>query len=362
MGKGPLAGTRIVEFDAIGPVPLCAMMLADMGADVIRIARAGGQAAYDNLGERILHRGRAGLVLNLKDTDDRDTALALVDKADALIEGFRPGVMERLGLGPDICLERNPRLVYGRMTGWGQTGPNAHRAGHDINYIALSGALGAMGEADRPPAPPLNLVGDYGGGALYLMQGVLAALLCARATGKGQVVDVAMTDGVASMLSLFTALSQGGGWSAEREANLLDGGAPFYRCYTCADGGYVAVGALEPQFFAELIAGLGFEPDRFRQYDRKGWSEMRAAFAERFASRTRDDWAAVFEGTDACVSPVLGLEEARTHPQNADRAAYVTLDGLVQSAPAPRFQGTPSEAMPASTISSEDALRRWTAD
>lgn len=356
---GPLSSLRIVEFDAIGPVPLCATLLADMGADIVRIARAGGQSAYEDAGERILHRGRSELLLDLKDPADLETALDLVASADALIEGFRPGVMERLGLGPDICLARNPRLVYGRMTGWGQTGPLAKRAGHDINYIALSGALGCFGETGRVPTPPLNLVADYGGGAMFLVQGVLAALIEAKTSGCGQVVDVAMTDGVAMLMSLFLALRQGGGWNEQREANLLDGGAPFYRCYTCADGQYVAVGALEPQFFALLLSGLGLAADSFTQYDKARWPAMQAAFSERFAARSRDEWTAVFHDTDACVSPVLDLLEATRHPQNAERAAHQELDGFLHPAPAPRFSRTPSKIRKNTAMTKDSAIARW---
>lgn len=358
---GPLHGIRILEFDAIGPVPFAAMLLADMGADVLRLARPGGQPAFEDLGEGIVHRGRPVVALDLKQPADRDAALDLVAAADAVIEGFRPGVMERLGLGLEVCLARNPRLVFARMTGWGQTGPLALRAGHDINYIALSGALGAMGEPGRAPVPPLNLVGDYGGGAMFLVQGVLAALLCAQRTGRGQAVDVAMTDGVALLLSMFLAMRQTGTWSDARGENLLDGGAPFYRCYACADGGHVAVGALEPQFFAALIEGLCFAPQDFVQYDRAGWPAMQAAFAARFATRSRDEWAAVFAGTDACVSPVLGLMEAPDHPQNAARGAHQQVDGLTHPAPAPRFGVTPALIRPAGPMSLSEALQRWAA-
>lgn len=334
---GPLSGIKIVEIDAIGPVPYAAMLLADMGAEIIRIARPGGQAAFDDLGEAILHRGRSALVLDLKAAEDRAQALTLIGTADALLEGFRPGVMERLGLGPDICMAANPRLVYARMTGWGQIGPLAQRAGHDINYIALSGALAAMGEEGCPPPPPLNLIGDYGGGALFLVTGVLAAIIEAQRSGKGRVVDVAMIDGAISLMSMFLALRQSGNWQPARGSNLLDGGAPFYRCYPCADGKYVAVGAIEPQFFHALITGLGFEADAFNQSDRSGWPAMKQAFSECFATRTRDEWAEWFLQTDACVSPVLDMLEAASHPHNLARRAHVKKDGVVQPAPAPRF-------------------------
>jgi alpha-methylacyl-CoA racemase len=336
---GPLAGIRIVEFDAIGPVPLAAMILADLGCDVVRIVRGDGQ---NMMGGAVLQRGRSHLPLDLKDPADRDRALDLVARADGLIEGLRPGVMERLGLGPDACLARNPRLVYGRMTGWGQTGPLAQRAGHDINYIAITGALHAMGSRGAPPAPPLNLVGDYGGGSMFLLTGMLAALLSAKATGQGQVVDAAMTDGTAMLTSMFHAFLAEGTWRDEREANLLDGHAPFYRCYTCADGKFISVGALEAQFFALLLAGLGIPADRFAQHDRSRWAEMGELFATTFASRTRDEWAAVFADTDACVAPVLSFAEALDDPHNAARGTFVTDRGVAQPAPAPRFSRTPA--------------------
>lgn len=356
---GPLADVRVVELDAIGPVPLCAMLLADMGADIVRIARAGGNKAYDDIGEAILHRGRTSVALDLKDAAEREAALALIAGADILIEGFRPGVMERLGLGPDACHERAPALVYGRMTGWGQHGDLAPRAGHDINYIAITGALAAIGAKEGPPIPPLNLVGDYGGGAMFLAMGVLAALTEARRSGQGQVVDAAMTDGVPVLMSLFLALGQNGGWQDERESNLLDGGAPYYRCYECADGGYVAVGALEPQFFAALVKGLGLETAAFRQADKSRWPAMKAAFAARFRTKSRDEWAALFAGRDACVTPVLTMAEAPSHPHNRSRDTFVERDGLIHPAPAPRFSRTASEIHGASVASAADVLERW---
>lgn len=356
----PLAGLRVVEFEGIGPAPLAAMILADLGADVIRVARPPdtGQA-WGEVGGAVLNRNRPWLPLDLK--ADPQAALALIERADALIEGFRPGVMERLGLGPDVCLARNPRLAYARMTGWGQTGPLARRAGHDINYIALSGALGAMGRADQPPSPPLNLVGDYGGGALFAVVGVLSAVMGARASGRGQVADIAMTDGSAVLTGLFHALMAQGLWSATRGDNLLDGSRPFYRCYACADGRHVAVGALEPAFFAQLLAGLGLPADRFVQYDPAGWPAMEAAFAAAFASRTRDDWAAAFADSDACVTPVLGLDEAPGHPHNRARGTFVDADGVTQPAPAPRFSDAPLAVEPErrTPLSLDGALARW---
>jgi alpha-methylacyl-CoA racemase len=343
----PLSGLRILEFDGLGPVTFAGMMLADLGAEVLRLSRSAGAGApvFSEVGGAVLHRGRAAVGVNLKDPDDLAGVLELIDAADALIEGFRPGVMERLGLGPDICAGRNARLVYGRITGWGQTGPMANQVGHDINYIALSGALHALGEPDRPPRAPLNLLGDYGGGAMMLVTGVLAGLLEARTTGRGRVVDAAMTDGSALLMSLFQALGARGLWSEARGANLLDGGAPFYRCYRCRDGGFVAVGALEPQFYAALIAGLGLEPGSAPQFDIAAWPALQARFEVIFATRDRDDWAALFEGTDACVTPVLTMAEAARHPHNTARGTYVE-QPVIQATPAPRFAGTPAAPSP----------------
>ncbi|RME61966.1 MAG: CoA transferase [Alphaproteobacteria bacterium] len=357
---GPLAGVRLVEMDAIGPVPLAAMLMADWGADILRIARpAPRAAAWGDGGGAVLHRSRVHLRLDLKSPADHAQALRLIAKADGLIEGFRPGVMERLGLGPDICLARNPRLVFARMTGWGQSGPMAPAAGHDINYIALTGALHAIGEKDAPPCPPLNLVGDYGGGAMFLVAGVLAALLSARASGKGQVVDVAMTDGTAALMSLFYACRASGLWRDERAANLLDGGAPFYRCYACADGRHVAVGALEPPFFAQLVAGLGLPAERYVQADMASWPAMARDFAHAFRDRPRDEWVAHFAATDACVTPVLSLGEAPAHPHNAARRTFIERGGVVQPAPAPRFGATPAAARAPAAVTVAEALERW---
>lgn len=361
MTMKPLSGLRILEFDGLGPVTFAGMMLADLGADVLRLSRSAdaGAPVFSDVGGEVLHRGRSAVGVNLKDPGDLTRVQELIGTADALIEGFRPGVMERLGLGPDVCAALNPKLVFGRITGWGQSGPMARQVGHDINYIALSGALHAMGEPDRPPRPPLNLIGDYGGGAMMLVAGVLAGLLEARSTGKGRVVDAAMTDGSALLMSLFQAFGARGLWSEARGANLLDGGAPFYRCYTCGDGRYVAVGALEPQFYAALIAGLGLTPDAAPQFDMTRWPALHARFSEIFATRDRDDWARHFEGTDACVTPVLTLAEAARHPHNLERGTFVA-QGVVQAAPAPRFDGAPGEptAQPA-PLSLEEAGRRW---
>lgn len=361
MTMKPLSGVRILEFDGLGPVTFAGMMLADLGADVLRLSRNAnaGAPVFSEVGGEVLHRGRAAVGVNLKDPGDHASVLELIGAADAVIEGFRPGVMERLGLGPDVCSGLNPKLVYGRITGWGQTGPMARQVGHDINYIALSGALHAMGEPDRPPRPPLNLVGDYGGGALMLLTGVLAGLLEARSTGRGRVVDAAMTDGSAVLMSLFQALGARGLWSEARGANLLDGGAPFYRCYACRDGRFVAVGALEPQFYAALIAGLGVAPETASQFNLPGWPALQARFEEIFATRDRDDWATHFADTDACVTPVLTTAEAAIHPHNAARGTFIE-HGVVRAAPAPRFDGTPAEAAPQQALMSLDEARsRW---
>lgn len=361
MPSGPLVGLRVIELDAIGPVPLAAMLLADMGCDVLRITRPPYPgAAWEDVGGAILHRGRYSLTLDLKSGAGRADLLSLVAGADVLIEGYRPGVMERMGLGPAECLARNPRLVYGRMTGWGQTGPLAPRAGHDINYIAVAGILHAIGAAGQPPTVPLNVIGDYGGGAMFLLAGLLAALLSAGRTGKGQVVDAAMTDGTAVMTSLFQAFLHTGQWHDRREANLLDGFAPFYRCYECADGRHVAVGALEPPFFAQLLAGLGLPPGRFVQYDQAGWPAMAQTFAAIFRTRPRDVWAAHFAPGDACVSPVLSLAEAPEHPHNRARETFTSLGGVPQPGTAPRFSATPGRVRPASgALDLQTALTRW---
>ncbi len=357
----PLAGVRILEFDGLGPVTFAGMALADMGAEVLRLTRsaAAGAPVFADVGGEVLHRGRPVVEVDLKDPADHARVLDLAGAADAVIEGFRPGVMERLGLGPAALQGRNPRLVYGRVTGWGQTGPMAGEVGHDLNYIALSGALHPTGEPDRPPRPPLNLVGDYGGGAMFLVAGVLAALLEAKATGRGRVVDAAMTDGSALLTGLFHAFRARGLWNDARGSNLLDGGAPFYRCYACRDGRFVAVGALEPRFYAALLAGLGVPPDEAPQYDPSGWPALHARFEALFATRDRDDWAVHFAGTEACVTPVLSLAEAPTHPHNAARGTFVDA-GVVQPAPAPRFGSGPPEPAPRPPpLDLAAALARW---
>ncbi|TCP43253.1 CaiB/BaiF CoA transferase family protein [Rhodovulum marinum] len=341
---GALAGLRVVEFVGLGPAPFAAMMLADHGAEVLRIhppVRRSDIATMDSPAD-VLARGREGVALDLKSEAGRAMALDLVAEADGLIEGFRPGVMERLGLGPEICLSRNPRLVYGRMTGWGQDGPLAQRAGHDINYIGLTGVLSAIGPADRP-AVPLNLVGDFGGGGMLLAFGMLAGLIAAGRTGAGQVVDAAMTDGAALLSAMIHGFRAGGAWKGGRAANLLDGGAFHYGVYACADGAFVAVGALEPQFLRALLTGLDLDPADFHPVDdRARWPEWRDRLAAAFRSRTRAEWLARFEGVDACLSPVLDWDAALADPHNAARATFVEVAGVTQPAPAPRFSATPA--------------------
>lgn len=346
--SGPLTGIKVIELAGIGPGPLAGQLLADLGADVISVDRK-AEAQDTGRPKDANRRGKRSIVVNLKAEGASGVILKLCETADILIEGFRPGVAERLGLGPETVHAINPALVYGRLTGWGQTGPLADRAGHDINYISITGALAAIGEKDRP-VPPLNLVGDYAGGSLMLVYGVMAALISARATGKGQIVDAAMTDGSAAIMSLIHSLRASGIWQDKREANIIDGGTPFYRCYETADAGFMAVGAIEPQFFAELIRGLGLDESWCaRQYDAAGWPEMKAEFERVFATRTREEWTALFEPTDACVSPVLDMSEAPSHPHNAARQTFVEIDGFPQPAPAPRFSGT-GTGIPASAF------------
>ena len=334
----PLSGIRIVEFDGLGPVTFAGMVLADLGAEIIRLTRAAsaGAAVFDQVGGEVLHRGRVAVPVDLKSPPDLARVRELATGAHAIIEGFRPGVMERLGLGPADLHALNPGLVYGRVTGWGQTGPMSGDVGHDINYLALSGALHALGEPDRPPRPPLNMLGDYGGGAMMLVTGVLAALIEARTTGHGRVVDAAMTDGSALLMSLFHAFRPLGLWSDTRGTNLLDGGAPFYRCYRCKDGRFVAVGALEPRFYAALLSGLGLSNDAAPQFPIEGWPSVQARFEDVFATRDRDDWALHFAGTEACVTPVLDMSEAPLHPHNQARGTFLA-GPPTQPSPAPRF-------------------------
>jgi alpha-methylacyl-CoA racemase len=357
---GPLAGVRIVELQAIGPVPYCGMLLADMGAEVLLVEPQQAREAKMPVpvDRDPLWRGRSRLALDLKSPDDIERLLSILEKVDILLEGFRPGVMERLGLGPDICLKRNPKLVYGRMTGWGQTGPLSKTAGHDPNYSSLVGVIHSLGYPDRPPTPPLNLVGDFAGGSLFLAMGVLAALTYARAGGQGQVVDAAIVDGAASLMTMVYSMRANGLWSDERGTNIMDGSCPFGCAYETADGRYMMTCCIEPPFYAEMLKGLGLDPaDLPKQYDRARWSELHKRFADVFRTRTRDDWAKVFEHTDACVTPVLDMGEAMQHPQNVVRRVFI--DGL--PAAAPRFNSTPtSHAAKASP--SGDLLRRWGVD
>ena len=334
---GPLQGLRVVELAGIGPGPFAAMQLADLGADVVRIDRPGAVPLFGTSDVDLLTRGRRSVAVDLKHPDGAATVLALAERADVLLEGFRPGVAERLGLGPEDCLTRNPRLVYGRMTGWGQDGPLASTAGHDIGYIAVTGALHAIGRAGGPPQVPVNLLGDFGGGAMYLVVGVLAALLESRASGRGQVVDAAIVDGTAHLSTMLLGMMAGGLWQDRRGVNLLDTGAPWYDVYETADGRHMAVGAIEPQFYAELLDRLGLTDAPPREDP----VALRALLTETFRRRTRDEWTAVFEGSDACVAPVLSYAEARDHPHLRARGTYVESHGVVQPAPAPRFSRTP---------------------
>ncbi len=341
---GPLQGVKVVELAGIGPGPYCAMLLADLGADVIRVDRAAAvPEEMPATGSReIMNRGRRSVGVDLKHPEGRATVLDLVASADALIEGFRPGVTERLGLGPDDCRARNPRLVYGRMTGWGQEGPLAHAAGHDINYVALSGVLSTIGRRDEGPVPPLNLVGDFGGGGLMLAFGVVCGILEARTSGQGQVIDAAMVDGAANLATFIFGMRSMGVWSDERGTNMLDTGAHFYDVYRCADGGYVSIGSIEPQFYALLLQQLELDPAALpRQNDRAAWVQLKQTVADRFATRTRAEWCAVMEGTDVCFAPVLSMEEAPSHPHNVARGTFVEVGGVVQPGPAPRFSRTP---------------------
>jgi alpha-methylacyl-CoA racemase len=351
--SGPLSGIKIIELAGIGPAPFTCMMLADAGAQVLRLERApagaveaGEEFAKSGAGSYwdLLNRSRSSVGIDLKNPDALDLVLGLVEQADGLIEGFRPGVAERLGVGPDDCFARNKRLVYGRMTGWGQDGPMASMAGHDIDYIAIGGALWSLGRADSAPVPPLNLVGDFGGGGMLLAFGMVAALLEAARSGEGQVVDAAMVDGAASLMTMIHAFHRHGLWNDQRGANMLDTGAPFYEVYETADGKWMAVGGIEAQFYAELIRGLGLEGDASfpSQMSRDQWPAMKARFAEIFKSKTRDEWSAIFDGTDACVVPVLSPWEAHLHPHNVARSTFVEVNGTVQPAPAPRFSRTPS--------------------
>ncbi|MEL6254174.1 MAG: CaiB/BaiF CoA-transferase family protein [Bacteroidota bacterium] len=358
---GPLEGIKIIEIAGLGPGPFAGMMLADMGAEVILVERR-----LDTSKTRIPdcnRRGKKSIAINLKDPEGVENLLKLVEKADALLEGFRPGVMERLGIGPDVCLERNPKLVYGRMTGWGQYGPLAHAAGHDINYISLTGALGAIGNAGGKPVPPLNLVGDYGGGAMFLVCGMLAALLESQKSGKGQVIDVAMTDGSAVLMSIFNSLHKMGLWKPERGINMLDSGAHYYDTYECKDGKFVSIGSIEPQFYALLMQKVELSPEDFKsQNNSSKWPEQKEKLASIFKTKTQAEWCEIMEGTDICFAPVLDFIEAQSHPHNVARNTYINVDGFMQPAPAPRFSRTPSEVQHGSRASGEDTeevLASW---
>ena len=358
---GPLAGIKVVEMAGIGPGPFCAMMLSDMGAEVIRVDRL----SHKGSGHRanVLNRGRRSIAVDLKNPDGVAAVQQLIDGADVVIEGFRPGVMERLGLGPETCLARNPRLIFGRMTGWGQSGPLAPAAGHDINYISIGGALGAMGYSDRPPAPPLNLVGDFGGGAMYLLAGVLAALVERGTSGQGQVIDAAMTDGTASLLSPFYGMMAMGMWTKERMDNRLDGGAHYYGSYACSDGKFISIGSIEPQFYALLLELCEIDDPEFaKQNDKQHWASLRGKLEALFVTQTRDHWCALLEGTDVCFAPVLDLQEAPQHPHNLARQSFVEIDGVTQPAPAPRFSRTPTTVQAPAAMAgehSEEILNDW---
>ncbi len=361
-GTGPLKGIKVVELAGIGPGPHAAMMLADLGADVVRVEKPGGAASAGARHTDLLTRGRPSIAMDLKDPSAVATVLDLVERADVFLEGMRPGAAERLGLGPDECLARNPKLVYGRMTGWGQHGPLAHTAGHDMNYIGISGSLHGLGQSAERPMFPSNLLGDFGGGSTYLVIGVLAALLESRVSGEGQVVDAAIVDGSAHLNAMLASMIAGGGWREERAVNLLDGGMPFYDVYETADGRHMAVGSLEPKFYDELVKGLGLAGELPDRYDFARHDELRAAIAARFRERTQSEWAEVFDGTDACCTPILPLSEAAEHPHLKARETYVTRDGLLQPAPAPRFSRTAPSLTTGPSVpggQSRAALEAW---
>jgi alpha-methylacyl-CoA racemase len=362
---GPLTGYRVLEFAGIGPGPMCAMLLSDLGADVLRIDRmtSAGLGVSMRAKFDVLNRGRRSVALDLKKPEAIEAVFRLIEKADALIEGFRPKVMERLGLGPDVCLKRNPKLVYGRMTGFGQEGPMAHAAGHDINYIAMTGALHSIGRRGDRPLPPLNLVGDFGGGALYLALGVVAGILEAQKSGKGQVVDAAMVDGASSLMTAIYGIKAAGVWTNERGDNLLDTGAHFYEVYETRDGKFVSIGSIEAKFYEELLELSGLKGVELpHQMDRTQWPKMKERMAEIFKTKTRDEWCKIMEGSDVCFAPVLSMEEAPKHPHNVHRGTFVEQDGVVQPGPAPRFSRTPGKIQgpPASPGQhTNEALRDW---
>jgi alpha-methylacyl-CoA racemase len=349
---GPLAGIKIIELAGIGPGPFCGMMLADMGAEVIRVDRTGGSRKR---GKEVLNRGRKSIAVDLKSPEGRDVVLKLCESADALFEGFRPGVTERLGVGPDECMARNPKLVYGRMTGWGQEGPMSLAAGHDINYISLAGVLNAIGPKGGKPVPPLNLVGDFGGGGMFLAFGLVCALLEARQSGKGQVVDAAMVDGAATLMAMFFSLQGTAFSSDQRGTNMLDSGAHFYDTYETSDGKYISIGSIEPQFYALLLEKAGLDRDEFSaQMDQSRWVEYKARITEVFKTKTRDEWCSIMEGSDVCFSPVLSLTEAAQHPHNKARGSFIELEGVVQPAPAPRFSRSEATSPEGARIAGED--------
>ncbi|MFT5562357.1 MAG: alpha-methylacyl-CoA racemase [Sulfitobacter sp.] len=349
---GPLAGIKIIELAGIGPGPFCGMLLSDLGAEVIRVERAGGGR---NRPKDVLTRGRKSIAVDLKSPEGKEVVLKLCESADALFEGFRPGVTERLGLGPDECMARNPKLVYGRMTGWGQEGPMAQAAGHDINYIALSGALSAIGRKGEKPVPPLNLVGDFGGGGMVLALGLVSAMLEAQRSGKGQVVDTAMVDGAAILMSMFYSMAAVGAMSPERGTNLLDTGAHFYDAYETSDGEYISIGSIEPQFYALLIEKAGLDPEEYSaQMDRDRWSEYKEKLTIVFKTKTRDEWCEIMEGSDVCFAPVLSMTEAAEHPHNKARGTFTELDGVLQPSPAPRFSRTSPAVTHGSRFPGED--------
>lgn len=358
--SGPLSSVKIVEFAGIGPGPFCGMLFADMGADVVRIDRKGARGGAKS---DISSRGKRSVAFDLKNPEAIEAVLKLLEGADALIEGFRPGVMERLGLGPDVVLKRNPKLVYGRMTGWGQTGPLALAAGHDLNYISITGAVGSMGKEGEKPPIPLNLVGDFGGGALYLAMGVCAALVEAGKSGKGQVIDAAMSDGAASLMTMFYGFKAAGIWSEKRYDNMLDGGAPFYDTYETRDGKYVGIGSIEPQFYALLREKAGLtDPEFDHQHDKSKWPSQKAKLAAVLKTKTRDEWDAIMLGTDICYAPILSLDEAPKHAHNVARETFLTIDGVVQPAPAPRFSRTVSKVqgpVPQIGADNDAALADW---
>ncbi len=360
MGQGPLSGLKVLEFAGIGPGPFCGMLLSDLGADVVRIDRKGGGRGGSRTD--ITARGRRSVAMDLKTPEAIAACLELMERCDAVLEGFRPCVMERLGLGPDVALKRNPALVYGRMTGWGQSGPYASAAGHDMNYIAISGALSAIGTEEKP-VPPLNLVGDFGGGALYLAFGLLAGVIHARRTGEGQVVDCAMSDGAASLMAMFYGFKAAGAWTGERRSNLLDGGAHFYDTYRCSDGKWISIGSIEPQFYALLLEKTGITDPQFaHQMDRSKWPQLREALARVIATKTRDEWSSIMGGSDVCFAPVLDLDEAPQHPHNKARGTFLEIEGVIQPAPAPRFSRTPgavSGPPPGIGAHSREALADW---